>query len=217
MAITHPTDGQWADLVRDLLDKGAAGRLRRHSLRCASCRQTLEAYAAVATLGRVEAAFTPPQEAISKAIVLFPERSRTRTLAWPTLAGILTFDSWQQPALAGVRSQYAGDRHVTFRSGDWEVDLRLETSQVGSVSVLGQVAHTTDHDVRLNGVPVRLLAGRRAVASSTLNAFGEFQLDCRVERTGLRLDIPVSSKQVRLDIPVVAARAGKGTGKKGTT
>jgi hypothetical protein len=113
----------------------------------------------------------------------------------------LTFDSWQAPALAGVRSAGLQERHVTYRSGDWEVDLRFERPAGQAFSVTGQVAHRKDGDARLDGTPVTVRAGRRTVATTALNVFGEFQVDCD-PRDDLHLVIAIAASRTRLDIPL---------------
>ncbi len=208
MTTRHPGDGEWADLARGLCSPPDATRLLAHAARCESCRDALETVRAVTELGAREASWTPAAAVVRQAEAIFAPRPRVRESAWPTLAALLTFDSWHEPALAGVRAQAAAERHVTYRAGDWEIDLRLEGSGRQGLAVLGQVAHSKDSTVPLDGVPVTLRAGRRALATTTLNAFGEFQIECAAVGENLRVSIPVTSSGVRLDIPVPPAVRG---------
>lgn len=199
----HPQVSELADLARGLLHKQTADPLREHTLRCASCRRTLQALQSVAALGSVESGFTPPEAVLRLARAAFqPSRQAPVPSAWKRLASLLVFDSWQAPALAGVRSGGATERHVTYRAGDWEVDLRLERQRGLGLLVTGQVAHAKDSDVRLDGSPVEVRVGRRTLASTTLNAFGEFEVSCVRGPGDLRLDISMAARRTALQLPV---------------
>lgn len=199
----HPNLSEWADLARGILPMPQAGELRAHARRCVSCRRTLAAFSAVSALGRVEADYTPPESALRLARAAFtpPVRSH-KTRAWERLVGILHFDSWQAPALAGVRSAGLQERHVTYRSGDWEVDLRFERPTGQALSVTGQVAHRKNADARLDGAPVTVRAGKRTVATTELNAFGEFQVDCDPPADDLHLTVAITAARTHLEIPL---------------
>lgn len=203
----HPRYDEWADLSRGLLALPVARRLRDHAARCASCRRTLHAYERVAAVGHGDAALSPPAEAVARAVGIMPSRRPARVLSgrlssWPRLAASLVLDSWAQPAMAGVRSLAVADRHLTYRSGGWEVDLRLEGGDGKVTAITGQVTQGDAGAGHWDGVPVLLVAGRRTVAMTMLNAFGEFQLECDARVRNLRLSIPFSSTRERLDIPV---------------
>lgn len=215
----HPNASDWADFARGLVDDQQAQTMSTHALRCVSCRQTLAMLSSVTALGRVEAAYTPADSVLRKAIAAFvPPVAPSRTGAWSRLASVLIFDSWQTPALAGVRSSGhasgpgagAGsvrggarqDRHVTYRAGAWEVDVRVEPHAGQTHFVTGQVAHTTDETAHVDGSTVAMLAGRRTIARTTMNALGEFQLDCREWPEHPQLTIVMPSPRTQLKIPL---------------
>jgi hypothetical protein len=227
---THPQIEQLADLARNVLDDATAARLRAHSLRCASCRRTLDDFQAVAELGGREGAYAVPAATLAAAVGIAPRHGPKRAspsrhtqsaAPWSKLTALLVFDSWLVPQTVGVRSQGASERHLTFQSGEWNVDLRLERVSGATLAILGRVAVGKPRATRprqrsfgeqrqsLSGVPVRLISGRRALASTSLNEFGEFQLECRKPSGPLRLDIPISAPRVRLDVTVDVGAAGR--------
>jgi hypothetical protein len=210
---THPPIEQWVDFARGVADDTSTARLTAHSLRCASCRRTLEAFRAVAALGRREADYAVPSDTLGAAMSLIPRHDRTAPEPWTRATGRLVFDSWLVPNFVGVRSHGRGERHLTFRSAGWDVDVRIERPKGAPLSILGQVARTrpgqgkrTGKDAgtvapSLAGTPVRLMSGGRACASGTMNEFGEFQLECEKRVETLRLDIPIALRRLRLDVP----------------
>ncbi len=203
----HPNVSEWADFARGILPAPQAGELRSHARHCVSCRRALAALSAVSALGRVEADYTPPESVLQLARAAFgPAVRAPKSRAWERLTSVLVFDSWQAPALAGVRSAGLEERHVTYRSGDWEVDVRFERPGGRALSVTGQVAHLKDGDVRLDGTPVNVRAGKRTVATTALNVFGEFQLDCDPRADDLHLVIAIAAARTQLNIPLPATQ-----------
>lgn len=224
----HPQPSDWADCVRGLVDDRQSKAMRAHALRCVSCRRTRDTLSRVTALGREEAGNTPSEAVVRRAIAAFVSAvAPSRSGAWSRLASVLIFDSWQTTALAGVRSFSSGfstrsgtgaavgrlhvgarqDRHVTYRAGAWEVDLRVEAHAGHVHFVTGQLADTTDERAHVDGSRVSMLAGRRTIARTTMNARGEFQLDCRTWPEHPQLTIAMPTRRTHLKIPLPSPSA----------
>ena len=68
------------------------------------------------------------------------------------------------------------------------------------VSVIGQVLHVSDPERSLAAIPVVLFQGRRILATTQTNQFGEFQLQCEMQR---RLELLVVLPESEIAIPLV--------------
>lgn len=114
----------------------------------------------------------------------------------------LIFDSFLEPLPAGVRASYASDRHVVYKHDKIVVDLLLKPfSGMERVTLAGQVL---DLDGPVNkgcNLPVVLLGPGGAVAATTTNGFGEFDLEFELTENA-DLKIRIGAKQSFL-VPLV--------------
>lgn len=94
----------------------------------------------------------------------------------------LLFDTSRQPVAAGVRSASTVARQLLYGVGAYRIDLRMEPQMDSDkVSLVGQILNSTDPARHAASVPVVLLKGRKVLAESQTNGFGEFHLECDLE------------------------------------
>ncbi len=204
-AMTHFALSQWADFSRGLnrdIDRSA---MESHLADgCARCRRMVDVLSGVAVAARADAAYEPPDSVVRLAMAIFQPARPTR------LTARLIFDSFSQPALAGVRSQDRLTRHSIYEAGNYCVDLRIEHQRAGgTATIVGQLADR-DHP-GADAAKVRVLLKRRSetVASAACNRFGEFHLDYRPSPS-LRLDVCLDASGTLLELPLsgIAGDAG---------
>lgn len=210
----HYPQEDWADFAR-----GATGErepaMKQHLKRCGECRQTLAIWQQVTQMAAQEATYEPPADAVrvakSYGATLAPERKRSLA----ALVAGLIFDSQSETALAGIRSAAAAPRQLLYRSGEFNIDLRIE-KETGRerVMLVGQVLSTTGRSVR--NIPVALISGLGPVSSGVTNEFGEFQLKMEA---GVRVQLLIwlygaANILVPLDV-LLAEEAERPRGQKG--
>jgi hypothetical protein len=156
----------------------------------------------VAAIGRVDAQWEPPAEAVARAVEIFAIRPPQAERPVRRFLPRLVFDSFREPLPAGMRAAPSASRHVLYRAGQYFIDLRLDaTAGSRRVSMAGQVVRA-GRDKSLPVTASVLLVDRRTVlAEVPVNAFGEFQLDYDV-RAGLRLRVLLNAGTARVDFPV---------------
>ncbi len=173
----HFTIEEWADFARNVVSPEDAGKMQQHlNGGCGRCTQTLATMKSVAAVGAREAGYEPPAQAVRLGKSLMPSqnpvaaKARVREM-WP-----LVFDSFMQPAMAGVRAAMTTSRQLLYRQGDSCIDIRLEHA-VGAndMSIIGQVLDTRQPGRGPGAIRVELLSGEKAIASTATNNFGEFQ------------------------------------------
>ena len=199
----HFTLEEWADFARNVASPENAGKMRQHLAGgCGSCAQTLATMKSVAELGAREGNYEPPVNAVRMGKLLMasrkPEAVKTRVPEmWP-----LVFDSFMQPAMAGVRVALTTTRQFLYRKGDCCIDIRLEHAiDASEMSLIGQVLDSGELGRGSGAIPVELLSGEKAIAGTATNNFGEFQFLFPVA-SDLQLRVgPSSESYVCINIP----------------
>lgn len=197
IAMTHFALSQWVDFSRGLSQHIDRSAMEAHLADgCSRCRRMVDVLGGVAAAARVEAEYEPPASAIRLAMAIFKPAKPVRLL------GRLIFDSFNEPLLAGVRSQDRLTRHSIYEAGNYCVDLRIEHQRAGgTATIVGQLADR-DHPGADTG-KVRVLLKRRTetVATAACNRFGEFHLDYRPSPS-LRLDVCLEPSGPLLQLPL---------------
>jgi hypothetical protein len=173
----HFTLEEWADFARNVASPENTGEMQQHLAGgCGSCAQTLETMTSVATIGAREGNYEPPANAVRMSKLLMasqrPKAVKARVPEmWP-----LVFDSFLQPAMAGVRVAMTTSRQLLYRQGNCCIDIRLEYAMgANDMSIIGQVLNSGQPGRGPGEIPVELLSGERTIASTATNNFGEFQ------------------------------------------
>ncbi|HTZ96909.1 MAG TPA: hypothetical protein VMB18_10960 [Terriglobales bacterium] len=168
----HFSEADWADFVRKLVSPKTRMAMQQHiDDGCEKCATSLQVWQGVAAVAGKEAALAPPADIVrlgkSQFAAAAPEKKH----------GVrLVFDSLLQPATAGIRGSVAG-RQFLFETDDYYIDLRLEPKSAEERAwLVGQVLSRLGKQVA-EAVPVRLQRGKRAVAQTSTNHLGEFQLE----------------------------------------
>ncbi len=207
----HHSVWQWADFVRKLVAPAEAAVMREHLDFCPECRSTVQRFEALNEVAVLDNRISIPPEVTRRARALFDIQSPKRDWlsALRKLAANLVSDSNVDLLPAGVRAGAASGtgtvRQVTYRAGDYEVDLRLELAGDGGSEIVGQIVNRADGRAQFEGSLVQVIAGGKTVGETETNQFGEFVLDRPVKPAGtLRISLRQAGFQV--DLPL---RTGK--------
>ncbi len=168
----------------------------------------LESLVKVAAL---DAEVVIPLDVTARARALFqvqkPSRDWLETLR--KLAVELVSDNSLELQPAGVRSGTAAGipfvRQLTYRAGEYDVDLRLEPIAAGGSEIVGQIANRRNDGAQLEGSLVQVIAGGKTVGETETNRFGEFVIERPVRPNGT-LRIALRQAGFQIDLPL---RAGK--------
>lgn len=214
MKTRHFDAVDWLDFARGVATTIARRSMERHLADgCGRCARQLDRARALVTAARTTMVEPPPSvvrlaESIFSAHTL---QRPARGLAGLRVAARLMFDSFQTPVPLGVRSARQAERHVLYRAGDFDVDLRLEYETPASgLAVVGQVVNRRDPGRPVVGARARLVAGDAVVADAEANEFGEFELRGPVTPR-VRLEVPVDSAGRWVDVPLGRLSSGPST------
>lgn len=108
----------------------------------------------------------------------------------------LTFDSFLQPAPAGIRISRLAGRRFVYEAGSLMVDLSLEPAQTDSrhISLVGQLLDSAKPERQLDILSVALQGPKGPIAVASANEFGEFHFEFDVEQN-IKLEIETAANQ----------------------
>jgi hypothetical protein len=99
--------------------------------------------------------------------------SRIKQLRIAVVA-FLTFDSFKEPALAGVRRTEAASRQMTFEAGDVEIGVSLQRSAGQILTLSGQVLGKSSGPIQDPTAHVDLVVKGDHIQTASLSPWGEF-------------------------------------------
>lgn len=108
----------------------------------------------------------------------------------------LIFDSFLQPAPAGIRIGQLADRQFVYEAGSLMVDLSLEAPQTDTrgFSLVGQLLDSAKPERQLDFASVVLQGPKGPIAVASTNKFGEFHFEFDLEQN-VKLEIETGANQ----------------------
>lgn len=176
--MSHFSAIEWVDFARGLISPEKANLMQASAEKCNECRSSSAFWGHVYELLSRERDYEPSTSVLESVKNAFPDERSVPWLAKVTDFATLVFDSFLQPALAGVRSSARSSRQITVESGPFVVDLQLESDTVQhQYSLTGQILGNGNSTAKISGAEVVLLSPERVVEKTRANEFGEFCLD----------------------------------------
>jgi len=203
----HYEVGEWADFARNLLSRNERAEMEQHLAGgCAECAATLAFLRKVSETASAEHSYESASSALSAAArsaFVKPQVGVDRvTSALQTLIARLTYDSALDLQPAGARASRGAGRQMLYEAGDFSLDLRVDRERDSmQVTLVGQIASQKDFKSRIANLPVELVSGKKIIAQTTSNEFGEFSLEY-VPRRNMWLSVPMTSAGIRLEVPL---------------
>jgi hypothetical protein len=140
-----------------------------------------------------DAAYEPPAEVLHWGVSLFQPILQTRESVGGKVRKIvasLVFDTFDEPALAGVRRVGAPPRQLLFRAGDVDVDVKIESVETNDrISLVGQVLSNSEKF--FDNTPVKLESHGMVRYKTLTNSVGEFVFD----------EVPKDTYHLSVDLP----------------
>ena len=193
--MTHFADSVWADFARGVASQETASAVERHLAEgCAECSQTRVTWQNLVVAARNEKSYAAPEDLVRLAKQEFRLQQQEKPSV-PSLWAQLQFDSFSQPATAGVRSAAAVARQMVYEANGITIDLRLEClTPSNRMLAVGQVLDKTGP----LGVPIPILVFNElgdAVVQTQTTEFGEFQFEFDASQP-LRLSVEADSHRI---------------------
>lgn len=186
----HFSEQAWADFVRGF-DTSEHRQMQSHLANaCIDCTQIHDTWKRVHTVALREGVYTPPAHDTRIAKLEFA--TGLSGGVEPAAFANLTFDTFAQPALAGVRSAAATARQMLYETERLAVDLRFDRSPTSKlVRMTGQVLDKREPFGAIANAAVIVWTPKGLpMAEATANIFGEFSLQFE-PHDGLKLSIQI--------------------------
>ena len=178
-------DGQLTDDAKALVDN--------HLSQCSSCSELKQELQQFMVFIESDAAFEPPAEVLQWGVSLFQPILQPRESIGGQVRKIvasLVFDTFDEPALAGVRRVGAPPRQLLFRAGDVDVDVKIESVETNDrISLVGQVLSNSEKF--FDNTPVKLESHGMVRYKTLTNSVGEFVFD----------EVPKDTYHLSVDLP----------------
>jgi hypothetical protein len=176
-------DGQLTDENRAVVDS--------HVLECTDCSDLQHELQEFVISLKSDASFEPPAEVLQWGKNLFqpmlqPQSGRSIR----KIIASLVFDTFDEPAIAGVRRVGAPPRQLLFRAGDVDVDVKIESMETNDrISLVGQVL--SNNEKFFDNTPVKLESHGMVRYKTMTNFVGEFVFD----------EVPKDTYHLSVDLP----------------
>jgi hypothetical protein len=188
--IINYVHGQCSEIEKSAVDA--------HFRECAKCLQQSQELQDLVTRVADDSAFEPPAELVQWGINLFQPMVQVQEVPQGRLRTIaaLIYDTYDQPLLAGVRRVGVPPRQLLFRSGNVDVDVKIESSQPNDrISLIGQVL--SSEPKFFPNTPVNLESHGIVRYRTTTNGVGEFSFD-EVPKDTYHLSVDLPERQIML-------------------
>jgi hypothetical protein len=184
---------EWIDFARGLVPEALSRAMDEHlKTGCADCAHEFATWKSVYSFATGESFCEPPADlvlAVKSAVA--PPASRRVTERTAEIAQLI-FDSFAQPQLEGVRSEQVTTRQLMYKAGSLLIDMQLQPLENSSWSSLtGQVMNENQADREVDTLHVHLLSGRKELAHTHTDRYGEFYVEYDPQRD-LQLSLEVS-------------------------
>ena len=178
-------DGQLTEESKAMIDSHLS-----HCGDCSKIRQELQEFLICL---ESDSTFEPPADVLQWGMNLFqPLLQPTASVDGKVrkIVASLVFDTFDEPALAGVRRVGAPPRQLLFRAGDVDVDVKIESVESNErISLVGQVLSTSEKF--FDNTPVKLESHGMVRYKTMTNFVGEFVFD----------EVPKDTYHLSVDLP----------------
>lgn len=213
----HFSDEAWADFALGQGEPEQRAHLQQHlEAGCERCAETLRVWTDVVDLAGQETSYEPPAEVVASMKGRFSPSRPEGLIARAARSASLLFDSFRQPALAGVRTAGASPQYLLYKAGRYLIRLQVER-EAGSerLAVMGQVVDEANPKNTLQDLPVLLLSEKETLDRTLTNTLGEFELKSDPSE-GLRIAIGIPEiGTLTLPGPLAGAGGAGGPGMRG--
>lgn len=170
--------------------------MERHlEMGCSQCTHIVAEWQALKRFAVQESHNDAPGDVVAYVKAAFKTLSPRRAPGIVATIAQLVFDSFGEPALAGVRSGSPDSRYLLYKAGPVLIDLNLNLTQSsGHIALQGQVMDSEAEAKGIEEIPVLLQSGQETVARTQTNEFGEFQLECDA-RKSLQISVGVNPQK----------------------
>jgi hypothetical protein len=174
----HYSSEEWVDFAMQQTPQSQRAEMQCHlDSGCKPCALLLNLWTRVGEIAGREGQLQPPDSAVHHVRAAFASLAKAQKAERKPRIPRLAFDSFWQPALAGIRSGSAGPRKLLYKSKDITIEMHIESeSKSDRMNLTGQILIGSLQGQSMPTIPVAISSEEGKLASTTTNGFGEFHL-----------------------------------------
>ena len=177
----------------DQLTEEAKALIDSHLSHCSDCLEIREELQQFVNWLQTDSTYEPPADTLEWGMSLFQPMLQPKESVGGRIRKIvasLVFDTYDEPATAGVRRVGAPPRQLLFRAGDVDVDVKIEAMETNDrISLVGQVL--SNREKFFDNTPVKLESHGMVRYKTMTNFVGEFVFD----------EVPKDTYHLSVDLP----------------
>jgi hypothetical protein len=201
--MSHFSSDDWLEFAREMVSSEQRAAMQRHlDDACNHCLVITETWRAVLEITRREIAYRPPESAVRVVKSAYLPRQLLSQATHIARMARVVFDSFFQPAPAGLRNAMSSSRQVIHEADPFVIDLIVDSDPKRKrVCLLGQVLNSKEPGKKVEKIEVLLLSGERLVEQTAANRSGEFIFEFSDEKD-LRLLINIRAhRAIKIVLP----------------
>jgi hypothetical protein len=201
-ATKHYDLAEWVDFARGLTCPAKQAQMEEHLAGgCSHCRQLAKFCVSFQKVSATMLTTMLPEQLTSRtpAILNAVDPDESVSVAIPELI----YEHLEAPSGAGLRTGSNTGWQALYKAGNYAVDLRVDPDPgtIRAVTMVGQLLNQSMPESMRDGNLVLLESGKRIVAQTRCNEFGEFHFNY-LQRSRLRLAICLNKESKWLRIPI---------------
>lgn len=167
---------------------------------CSTCVAARDWYQRIRRVMANDESVEPPPWVFRRAVRLVESRRSGEKAITRAARGVvrLIFDSFRQPATAGVRSTGGAERQLLYSLDDYSIDLQIAPSDESCANLIGQILSTAEPGFdSVAGIPVGLVRRGKRVRSTTTDEVGVFVIN---KLTAGDYDLQIDARDMTINV-----------------
>ncbi len=170
---------EWMDFVRRTLPPEHQSAMLRHLEhdQCSECRNTLARLGEAYETARTLEAYAPPDATLARAKAIFQPVPQYSWWALPVRLAEVVAETFRSPEFASGWRHVEAEPAQVFRGGAMLCRLKIDFDAAGNTLVLGTISDENAETSPVLDCPIYAVSGKRVLAETRTNQFGEFLLE----------------------------------------
>jgi len=202
MSHDHYEIGVWVDFVRGLVSASQLEEMRTHLAACDACSVTADLLGRLWKTGQ-QSEQPVPETWSQRAEDILREQTLGVLRRLPARRAAPAFGRSAILQAAAVRSSSGLSRHTIYEAESCVIDVAIEDGpSPQELSIVGQIRGRSGGEGAVASIPIYLRRGKKLLAATSSNEFGEFQLAAALQHKmslsfpfdGFRIDVMLDDR-----------------------
>ena len=186
----HLTTETALDLLGGRLHKDQEAFWKQHMQSCNNCTTDVQQWQQLTVDLKLSRLMGASEKDLANAMHIFSPTFQGSGSTVRTLLASIVFDSFLQPALAGIRGSSQTGRQIVMRVDEFDIHVKI-WGENGRKQMLGQLLPRNGKELVVQTARFHLLRSGERLESTTMDEMGEFHFS----------DVPEGDLSLQIDLP----------------